>query len=63
MIRTRILHKPLRSQLKLWGKLNQAKYRSQEGLFLAEGYKVVQELLSSTWKTSAILISGLGKSS
>ena len=56
MIRTRILQKPLRSQLKLWGKLNQAKYRRQEGLFLAEGYKVVQGLLSSTWKTGAILI-------
>ncbi len=50
------LRGPLRSQLKLWKKLNQAKYRHQEGLFLAEGYKVVQGLLNSKWKTGAILV-------
>lgn len=49
------LLKPLSSQLKLWGKLNQAKYRWQEGLFLAEGLKVVEELLTSSWKISSIL--------
>jgi TrmH family RNA methyltransferase len=50
------LHKPMRSQLKLWEKLSQGKYRHKEGLFLAEGSKVVQDLLSSTWKTGAILV-------
>ena len=50
------LRSPLRSQLKLWKKLYQAKYRRQEGLFLAEGYKVVQGLLNSKWKTGAILV-------
>jgi len=50
------LQRPLKSQLKLWEKLSQAKYRHQEGLFLAEGYKIVQELLNSTWKTRAVLV-------
>ncbi len=50
------LRSPLRSQLKLWKKLGQAKYRREEGLFLAEGYKVVQGLLDSEWKISAILV-------
>ncbi len=50
------LHSPSKSQLKLWKKLEQAKYRRQEGLFLAEGYKVVQGLLNSKWKTGAILV-------
>ena len=52
-----ILRSPLRSQLKLWKKLSQAKYRHEEGLFLAEGYKVIQGLLDSEWKTRAILVS------
>ena len=50
------LLRPLKSQLKLWAKLSQSKYRRQEGLFMAEGYKVVQELLKSFWKTKAILV-------
>ncbi|HVO66634.1 MAG TPA: RNA methyltransferase [Syntrophales bacterium] len=50
------LLRPLKSQLKLWEKLSQSKYRRQEGLFMAEGYKVVQELLQSFWKTKAILV-------
>ena len=50
------LRSPLRSQLKLWKKLYQAKYRHQEGLCLAEGHKVVQGLLNSKWKTGAILV-------
>jgi TrmH family RNA methyltransferase len=50
------LHSPLKSQLKLWKKLYQAKYRREEGLFLAEGYKVVQGLLNSKWKIGAILV-------
>lgn len=50
------LRSPLRSQVKLWKKLHQAKYRHQEGLFLVEGYKVVQGLLNSKWETGAILV-------
>ena len=48
--------KPLRSQLKLWEKLDQAKIRRREGLFLAEGFKIVDALLKSTWKTRAVLV-------
>ena len=48
--------KPLRSQLKLWEKLDQAKIRRREGLFLAEGFKIVDTLLKSTWKTRAVLV-------
>jgi TrmH family RNA methyltransferase len=33
-----------------------SKFRRQEGLFLAEGFKVVQELLQSSWKIHAILV-------
>ncbi|MGO9136333.1 MAG: TrmH family RNA methyltransferase [Syntrophales bacterium] len=56
MAREITLRSPLRSQLTLWKKLSQAKYRHEEGLFLAEGYKVVQGLLDSEWKTRAILV-------
>ncbi|HUH66681.1 MAG TPA: RNA methyltransferase [Syntrophales bacterium] len=47
---------PSKSQLKSWKKLYQAKYRREEGLFLAEGNKVVHELLASNWETRAILV-------
>ncbi|MDO8785078.1 MAG: RNA methyltransferase [Syntrophales bacterium] len=47
---------PQKSQLKLWEKLELTKYRHVEGLMLAEGFKVVQELLKSTWETKAILV-------
>jgi TrmH family RNA methyltransferase len=50
------LRSPLSSQLKLWKKLYQAKHRRKERLFLAEGYKVVEGLLNSKWKTGAILV-------
>ncbi|MEN6321210.1 MAG: RNA methyltransferase [Syntrophaceae bacterium] len=50
------LLKPHRLQLKLWGRLSQVKYRHKEGLFLAEGFKVVEELLNSLWKVSSILV-------
>lgn len=49
--------KPSGSQLKGWGKLTMEKYRRREGLCLAEGAKVVGELLRSFWKTEALLIS------
>jgi TrmH family RNA methyltransferase len=50
------LLRPPKSQLKSWGRLSQTKYRLQEGLFMAEGYKVVQELMKSKWKTMALLV-------
>lgn len=56
MVRKVVSRRPLRSQLTLWQKLGQTKYRHQEGLFLAEGLKVVQELLKSDWETRAILV-------
>ncbi|MCX5835498.1 MAG: RNA methyltransferase [Deltaproteobacteria bacterium] len=56
MVRKVTLLRPLKSQLKLWEKLGQVKYRHQEGLFLAEGFKVVRELLQSDWETSAMLV-------
>ena len=49
--------KPTKSQLKGWEKLTMEKYRRREGLCLAEGAKVVGELLRSFWKTEALLIS------
>lgn len=48
--------RPSRTQLKFWEKLHLAKYRKKEGLFLAEGFKVVANVLNSDWRTEAILI-------
>jgi len=48
---------PSRSQLKQWKKLLTAKYRRREGLFLAEGGKVVAELLSSGRPVETLLVS------
>ena len=56
MVHKVVSRRPLRSQLTLWQKLGQTKYRHQESLFLAEGFKVVQELLKSDWETRAILV-------
>lgn len=50
------LLKPSKSQLKLWMTLQQAKVRKREKLFLAEGAKVVKDLLQSAWKAMALLI-------
>ncbi len=47
---------PSKSQLKRWGKLTMEKFRRQEGLFLAEGVKVVGELLRSGRPLEAILV-------
>lgn len=47
--------KPTRQQLTSWSKLNMTKYRRQERLFLAEGLKVVRELLKSSYDTTAVL--------
>ena len=48
--------KPARSQLNLWRSLARATVRRREKLFLAEGSKVVAELLKSKWKVHALLV-------
>lgn len=52
-----VIAKPAKQQLKGWEKLTLEKFRRREGLCLAEGGKVVGELLRSFWKTEALLIS------
>jgi TrmH family RNA methyltransferase len=47
---------PYKAQLKRWGKLTIEKYRRREGLFLAEGGKVVGELLRSGRRVEALLV-------
>jgi RNA methyltransferase, TrmH family len=54
------IEKPSIAQLKGWAKLTMEKYRRQEGLFLAEGGKVVGELLRSGRPVEAVLISADG---
>ena len=49
-------YNPSRSQLRLWISLDRAQVRRREGLFLAEGYKVVSELLKSPWRVRALLV-------
>jgi RNA methyltransferase, TrmH family len=48
---------PSGAQLRRWKKLTMEKYRRQEGLFLAEGEKVVGECLRSGRSAEAILVS------
>lgn len=50
------IEKPTKSQLNGWKKLTMEKHRRREGRCLAEGIKVVGELLRSSWKTDALLI-------
>lgn len=57
MMSGRIAAKPSAAQLKRWGKLTLEKYRLREGLFLAEGGKVVAELLRSGRPVEAVLVS------
>ena len=47
---------PSQTQLKKWGRLDDAKTRREEGVFLAEGVKVVEELLKSDWRVKAFLV-------
>jgi TrmH family RNA methyltransferase len=42
--------------LKRWARLADGKTRQEEGIFLAEGVKVVKELLASDWQIKALLI-------
>ena len=51
------IEKPTAAQIKGWGKLTMEKYRRQAGLFLAEGGKVVGELLRADRPVEAILVS------
>jgi len=44
------------NQLRRWTRLSEAKFRREVGLFLAEGIKVVDELLKSDWQIEAILV-------
>jgi TrmH family RNA methyltransferase len=44
------------TQLKKWARLDDGKIRREENLFLAEGVKVVEELLASNWQIKAMLI-------
>lgn len=47
---------PSQAQLKKWAKLDDGKVRQEEGLFLAEGVKVVEELLKSGWPIKVFLV-------
>gem|GEM_PF-122010 len=47
--------KPSKSELAHWQKLAMSKYRRREGLFLAEGRKVIEELWKSRWQIEALL--------
>ena len=44
------------AQLKRWARLDDSKFRHAEGIFLAEGVKVIDELLSSDWQIEAFLV-------
>jgi TrmH family RNA methyltransferase len=44
------------TQIKRWARLADARTRQQEGLFLAEGVKVIEELLASDWQIKSILV-------
>ena len=43
------------NQLKKWCRLTHAKFRREDGLFLAEGVKVVAELIKSDWQVETII--------
>ena len=47
---------PSQIQLKKWARLDDVKVRHEEGMFLAEGVKVVEELLKSDWCIKTFLV-------
>jgi TrmH family RNA methyltransferase len=47
--------KPSQAEFVRWQKLAAGKYRRREGIFLAEGRKVVEELWKSAWQIEALL--------
>jgi TrmH family RNA methyltransferase len=44
------------NQVKQWARLADAKFRREDSMFLAEGAKVVEELLKSDWEARALLV-------
>lgn len=44
------------NQIKRWTRLLFGKFRTEDGLFLAEGVKVVEELLNCDWQVETILV-------
>jgi len=50
------MHLPSKAQVKFWTGLTSVKYRREEGLFLAEGVKIVKEALHSGWEIEALLV-------
>jgi len=50
------LIKPSKSQLQIWADLKHSRERRGQGLFLAEGFKVIQELYKSPWEAEALLV-------
>jgi TrmH family RNA methyltransferase len=44
------------TMLKKWARLDDAKVRQEDGIFIAEGVKVVEELLASDWEIKAFLL-------
>jgi len=44
------------NQLRQWARLTETKFRREDGLFLAEGVKIVEELLKSDWPVDAVLV-------
>lgn len=44
------------SQVKKWARLPHTKFRREDGLLMAEGVKVVGELLKSDWPLEALLV-------
>ncbi|MCX5830242.1 MAG: RNA methyltransferase [Deltaproteobacteria bacterium] len=51
-----LLDKPSKTELGRWQKLAMSKYRRREGLFLAEGRKVLEELWKIHWRIEALLV-------
>ena len=51
-----------KNQIKLVVNLKQKKYRSQHGLFVVEGEKVVQELLAAKLKVHGLYVDSPEKS-
>ncbi|MBN1380227.1 MAG: RNA methyltransferase [Deltaproteobacteria bacterium] len=50
------LIKPMNAQIQLWRELKHADDRREQSLFLAEGFKVIQELYKSEWDIEALLV-------
>jgi len=54
-MKTNVLE-PSQAQIKKWARLTESVIRREEGMFPAEGVKVVEELLSGRWPVRAILL-------